>query len=669
MYIVGKSRTQLQIGYSLEGEIKADNEVRVIDAFVDALDMVKCGFVRAIPASEGRPGFNPADLVKLYVYGNLNGVRSSRKLAKECTCNIEVKWLLNELEPDFRTISDFRKDNANALKNVFREFNRFIRGKCNSELYSVDGSKFKASNNRDKTFTASELDERIARLTIKIDDYLRQLDAEDQIENNSNGSKKELLDNQASGEEESLNNQVLGEENSLNNQVLDVLKLLNNQPLTKETSTCDQPLTKEELLEIVNKLKERLNNYQNYQDELQKTGKTQISLTDPDAKLMRTNNGYCVGYNVQTAVDIKHYIADFLVVTNSTDHGQMLPTLTNIRQETTGTIINATGDKGYEKPEDIIACLQNGIIPNVIPSRGKDSYKLEIEYEPTMISEAALKSTNPEVISKMLKSGVIPEALKDVLSDVKIIDKKEKITDEFVYDPKMSIQEYLEEAKKGYFIRDIQEDKVYCPAGQILRRAAIRANNAIKYRNKKACEKCPFRNKCTKSNYREVIFQPKQCRVIINGWNKQDTKCCQPKRIKTNKLTITKKMVSFVFHPIKRFMDKRKELSEHPFGTIKRTFNGSYYLTRGKKLVEAETAMLCLAYNIRHAVKTIGVPELLKAIRAFARKRVLFSFWGLFFGFMHPRKTVKRAYHMVEWLFSDATLEIPEKAIFCLMVA
>ena len=117
MHIVGKSRTQYQIGYSLENEIEKDNEVRVIDAFVDALDMVKCGFIHAIPASEGRPSYDPRDLVKLYIYGNLNCVRSSRKLAKECKCNIEVKWLLNEFRPDFRTISDFRKDNTNALKN------------------------------------------------------------------------------------------------------------------------------------------------------------------------------------------------------------------------------------------------------------------------------------------------------------------------------------------------------------------------------------------------------------------------------------------------------------------------------------------------------------------------------------------------------------------------
>ncbi len=108
MHIVGKSRTQMLLGYSLESEIEPDNEVRVIDAFIDALDLKMCGFSQMRDAVEGRPGYDPCDMCKLYVYGNLNCIRSSRRLAKECCRNIEMKWLLNDLRPDFRTISDFR---------------------------------------------------------------------------------------------------------------------------------------------------------------------------------------------------------------------------------------------------------------------------------------------------------------------------------------------------------------------------------------------------------------------------------------------------------------------------------------------------------------------------------------------------------------------------------
>lgn len=617
MHIVGKSRTQMQLGYSLENEIESDNEVRVIDAFIDTVDMVKCGFKQMKDAKEGRPGYAPQDLCKLYVYGNLNCIRSSRRLARECCRNIEVKWLLNELRPDFRTISDFRKDNSEALVNLFREFNRFIRGKANSELYSVDGSKFRASNSRTRVFTACELDERIARLSIKLEDYLHLLDQNDQTENDI------------------------------------------------EPGTSDfKSMTKEEILAKIEKTKEKLEQYQQYLNTLHDSGQTQLSLTDPDARIMRTGNGYCVGYNVQTAVDSDHNIADFLVSTSSTDHGLLDPTLAGTRLNHNDGIINATADKGYEKPEDIVACLQNGIIPNVIPPEGKTSYKLETEYISSPISEQMRTSTQPVDIKKMLQSGTIPDALKNVLTDIKVVEKKERIIDDSEYDPKMSIQEYLAEAAKGYFLRDIQEDKVYCPGGQILRRISTRPDNSATYQNKRACEKCPFHDKCTKEKFRRVRFKPRQCRVELREW---DTKTTY-KTSNASHVTI-KKVVSFVFTPIQSYMKQRKCLSEHPFGTIKRAFNGSYFLTRGKRKVAAETALLCLAYNIRHAIKRIGVPELLKAVRAFARMRFLLLFWGLFFDFIHPRKAVMPTYRMVGRLLSDARKDISKKSYFLSLAA
>ena len=578
MHIVGKSRTQMLLGYSLESEIEPDNEVRVIDAFIDALDLKKCGFSQMRDAVEGRPGYDPCDMCKLYVYGNLNCIRSSRRLAKECCRNIEMKWLLNDLRPDFRTISDFRKDNAEGLINLFKEFNRFIRGKGNPELYSVDGSKFKASNSRSRVFTVCELDERIAHLTVKLEDYLSLLDQNDQTDNDQEPDASDF-----------------------------------------------KSMTKAEVLAKIEKTQENLKLYQKYLDTLHESDQTQLSLTDPDAKIMRTGNGYCVGYNVQTAVDSEHYLADFLVSTSSTDHGHLAPTLAEIRKDHEEGIVNATADKGYEKQEDIVACLENGIIPNVIPPEGKDSYKLEVEFDPSPITEQMRTSTRPVDLKKMLQSGIIPDALKHVLSNAAITEKKERTFDDSEYDPKMSIQEYIEEASKGCFIRDLQDDKVYCPAGQILRRAAIRPDNSITYQNKKACEKCPFHNKCTKEKYRKVRFKPKQCRVESRGWQTE----AHRKTSKPSNIT-TKKVVTFVFTPEKRFMEKRKGLSEHPFGTIKRALNGSYFLTRGKKHVEAETAMLCLAYNIRHAVKRIGVPELLKAICVFARTRFYSRFLCLF---------------------------------------
>ena len=379
MHIVGKSRTQMLLGYSLESEIEPDNEVRVIDAFIDALDLKMCGFSQMRDAVEGRPGYDPCDMCKLYVYGNLNCIRSSRRLAKECCRNIEMKWLLNDLRPDFRTISDFRKDNAEGQINLFKEFNRFIRGKGNPELYSVDGSKFKASNSRSRVFTACELDKHIAHLTVKLEDYLSLLDQNDQTDNDQEPDASDF-----------------------------------------------KSMTKAEVLAKIEKTQENLKLYQKYLDTLHESDQTQLSLTDPDANIMRTGNGCCVGYNVQTAVDSEHYLVDFLVSTSSTDHGHLAPTLAEIRKDHEEGIVNATADKGYEKQEDIVACLENGIIPNVIPPEGKDSYKLEVEFDPSPITEQMRTSTRPVDLKKMLQSGIIPDALKHVLSNAAITEKKRK---------------------------------------------------------------------------------------------------------------------------------------------------------------------------------------------------------------------------------------------------
>ena len=147
--------------------VEADAPVRLFDAFVDNLKMNELGFVRSTPAETGTPGYDPRDLLKLYIYGYFYQVRSSRKLARECKCNVEVMWLINKLTPDFRTISDFRKDNKKAITKVFKEFNKFCMGlKLFSKSYiSIDGSKFKAVNAKDNNLTLSKLDDRIRKPT------------------------------------------------------------------------------------------------------------------------------------------------------------------------------------------------------------------------------------------------------------------------------------------------------------------------------------------------------------------------------------------------------------------------------------------------------------------------------------------------------------------------
>lgn len=284
----------------IDDYVEEDAPVRLFDAFVDSLDMGKLEFIRNIPKATGSPGYDPRDLLKLYIYGYFYQVRSSRKLARECKCNVEVMWLLGKLYPDFRTISDFRKDNKDSITKVFKEFNKFCMGlKLFSKSYiSIDGSKFKAVNAKDNNFTLNKLDDRIKRLDEHITLYMEELDSCDREE----GRK----------------------------------------------------LSREELEHKLNVCKERKARYEAYRTTLEESNEKQISLTDPDARLMKANEGFCVGYNMQTAVDAdSHMIAGFRVTNSPTDHGQITNVATDVKKDYGIDILETTADKGYECPEDL----------------------------------------------------------------------------------------------------------------------------------------------------------------------------------------------------------------------------------------------------------------------------------------------------------------------------
>ena len=187
-YINGENREQTIIfPSSLDEYIDENNPVRIFDVFIDSLDMADCGFARSVPAAEGRPGYDPKDMLKLYTYGYHNKIRSSRALMKEARRNVEVMWLINKLCPDFRTISDFRKVHVKALKKVFKAFNKLCvqLGLYSNEYTSVDGSKFRAVNAKDRNFTLNKLDDRINRLDSQIEEYIDLLDVADTAEEGS----------------------------------------------------------------------------------------------------------------------------------------------------------------------------------------------------------------------------------------------------------------------------------------------------------------------------------------------------------------------------------------------------------------------------------------------------------------------------------------------------
>lgn len=541
--------------------VEEDAPVRLFDAFVDSLNMDKLNFIRSTPKDTGSPGYDPRDLLKLYIYGYFYQVRSSRKLARECKCNVEVMWILGKLYPDFRTISDFRKDNKDSITKVFKEFNKFCMGlKLFSKSYiSIDGSKFKAVNAKDNNFTLNKLDDRIKRLDEHIALYMEELDSYDQEE----GRK----------------------------------------------------LSREELQHKLNVCKERKDRYETYRNIIEESNEKQISLTDPDAKLMKANEGFCVGYNVQTAVDAdSHMIAGFQVTNNPTDHGLITSVATDVKKDYGVDILETTADKGYECLEDHAEALASGIIPNVIQRDGGCTEQVEFEYMENTITDEQKASTNPGDLKACLQAGVIPDIYNGILTDMEIAEVKKRTlstSDSAVLN--MTSEQMRAKALEGFFVRDAERNLVYCPQGEILRQKSIKRNGNIRYCNKLACKKCKC--KCTISKFKEADFSKDDLIKATDTRRKQDALNHGSENPKPPRTTVVKKVVRYVLHLDLKKMDNRKCLSEHPFGTIKRALGHYYFLLKGFAKVGAEMALFCLSYNLRRAINLKGVPELVAALR------------------------------------------------------
>lgn len=538
---------------------------RIIDAFVNSLNLVDYG-VKEV-AVEGRPSYDPKGLYKLFIYGNRKGIRSSRKLQESCSVNIEVKWMLGGVEPDFRTISDFRKNNIGSLKKIFHEFNRRISGAIEWGFTSIDGSKFLANNSKDNNFAKNKLDDRIKWLNAHTDEYLRILAEMDE---------KEDLDEEIDS------------------------------------------LTRESIESRLEEARERLARYEEYQKLMEETGASQLSLTDADARLMKNKNGFAVAYNPQTAVDSEtHLIHDFQMTNQVTDHGLLASTLENIKAESPETVIETVADKGYENGKDMLNCLEQGIIPHVILDDGKDGYEFEVEYQD---SEVDLSLTKPEEISKALHAGQIPEAYKGVIENIRVEEVRRLVKDETIKQDSESIygteDEMLARAKEGYFVRDPERNLVYCPGGEILRQKCVKANGNIRYANKNACRHCKNRNKCYKgkNEWKEIDFTKDKLEKPCKDWLKAEGKVLVKEAKPRKGHFEVKKIVKFFFRPDREKMAKRMSLSEHPFGTIKRAMGSTYFLLRGKEKVEGEFALFCLGYNLERAKNLLGFDKLMNLV-------------------------------------------------------
>ena len=339
-YIEGTDRGQMTLFPDrLEDWIGEDNPVRVVDLFVDEVDLAELGFGRTAPALTGRPGYRPSVLLKLFIYGYLNRVPSSRALEREAGRNVEVMWLTGRLAPDHKTIADFRRDNGPAIRKTCAQFVELCRriGVLKGERIAIDGSKFKAVNNRDKNFTKGKIASRIAHLEASIDRYLKEM---------------VRIDRQEEGEARAE-------------------KIAN-------------------LAQRSDRIRQEIQRLQDMGRALKDAPDSQISLTDPDARSMATSargSGF-VGYNAQAAADTEtHLIVTYDVINDGHDREQLSPMAKEAKAALRRDEISVLADKGYFSGREILACHEDGITatlprPETSGNRKKGMYvKADFAYD------------------------------------------------------------------------------------------------------------------------------------------------------------------------------------------------------------------------------------------------------------------------------------------------
>lgn len=503
-YIEGKDRRQtILLPETLNEYVAEDNPVRVIDAFVDLLDMKKLGFKHAEPSNgPGRAPFDPRLILKILIWGYLNLIRSSRKLETECHRNLELLWLTKKLAPDFKVIADFRKDNIDSIKPVFKEFVCICKALdlFGAELVGIDGSKFKAWNSTDRNFNKEKLLYRLKSVEEGIARYLKEISENDEKE-----------------------------------QQLQV-------PSTPYSSSSESPAAKynrEErqkyLEDKLEKLKKKKDKYESLMARLKATGAKEVSLTDPDSRMMRTGNGNVdVCYNIQSAVDSKeHLIADYDVTNSSSDYNQLSSMAKGAKDVLGVDRLDVTADPGFHDSEEMKECVENGITPYV-------------------------KERAPTTPNK--KTTGVPQPEFEV--------------DKFTYDE--------------------ESDTYTCPAGYSMNFLRVGINSTRGRRKMRlyvttTCNNgCPFRARCTTSKRGRIIYRWEHARIMDEI------------RMRLKTADGLRKLLL------------RKELVEHPFGSMKRAFNQGYLLLRGLRKVKGEVGFTMLAYNMKRAMNIVGVEILIQ---------------------------------------------------------
>ena len=468
----------------LDDSIDKENPVRFIDAFVESLKMEKLCFKHSIPSDTGRPSYDPSDLLKLYVYGYLNQIRSSRKLERECHRNLEVMWLMKKLAPDHKTIADFRKDNVDCIKPVFKEFVYLCRNLdlYGAQLVAIDGTKFKAVNSKSNNLNEKTVALRLKQTEEKIAEYLKEMDKNDTADSDE-----------------------------------------------------DESVKVDRLNEKIGKLEEEKQRYEQIQGQMKATGQREVSLVDPDSRLMRVDSQRLeVGYNIQTSVDAKrHLIVDFDVINNSTDHHQLTKDAKAAKQMLEVDQLDVVSDKGFYVEKDLRDCEAEDI---------------------------RVFMPIPAVVNPHMRFGV-PEP--------------EFYTDLFAYDS----------------VRDVYT----CPAGWEMgfwKRSSKGKDVGGRLYRTRSCFSCSLRERCTRNKRGRIIYRSEY----------EDSVERLRARLETSEG--------------KEKLRLRRELVEHPFGTMKRAFNQGYLLLKGLRKVKGEVGFTMLAYNMRRAINILGVGMLTAFLRA-----------------------------------------------------
>tara|TARA_R110002110_G_scaffold415773_2_gene655508 strand:- start:2298 stop:3713 length:1416 start_codon:yes stop_codon:yes gene_type:complete len=335
-HIIGEDRDQTTLlPDSLEDFVAQDHPVRVIDAFIDTLPLAELGFTKAETKITGRKPYHPGDLLKLYVYGYLNQVRTSRRLERECHRNLEVLWLIRRLTPDFKTIADFRRDNGAAVRGACRAFIQFCRsaGLLNGRLIGIDGSKFKAAASKDQALTRRQLERDRKLIDEKIERYLEQLDEADSADRG-------------------------------------------------------EGLERDKVHDALEKLKEKARRLDEREAEMDSMERDQHCQTEPEARIMRSGrDGMVLGYNLQSAVDADSgLIVHHELTQDGGDSRQLLPLALATKAVLEAETLDVVADTGYSNAEHLDACEREGITATVprslIPGSPKEFYqKSDFTYE------------------------------------------------------------------------------------------------------------------------------------------------------------------------------------------------------------------------------------------------------------------------------------------------